>query len=324
MINVKLSTCAPTWPWVRQLPGQQPEWGPFRFYIDTPVAECDVWVVFESLAAADRTSCPPERTIFITGEPDGIGHYSQAFLNQFRWVVTSRTDISHPRLLRVQQGHPWFVEKSYDECMAMPPIQKSRDVSVISSNKAFTSGHRQRLAFVDALQARLGDRIDVFGRGIRDFNSKWDVLADYRYAIVLENLEAKDWLTEKLPDAWLAYCYPLYSGCTNLRRYVPEGACQQIDIGRPDVVADQLCAMLADPSHYASRVPAIIEVRRKYLSELQFFANLANLIELTDSKSVVRMGVALKPDSAFPGGRVRLVRALSRLKSFGRGIVGGS
>lgn len=280
MIDVKLSTCAPNWPWLRQFPGESGEWGPFRFHIDTEIQKCDAWVVFESLEAPDRTICPPERTIFITGEPDGIGSYSPAFLKQFHWIVTSRTDIKHPRVLRLQQGHPWFVEKSFDELIEMPPITKTKDVSVISSNKAFTLGHRQRLEFVDALKVNLGNRIDVFGRGIRDFDSKWEVLADYRYAIVLENLAADDWLTEKLPDAWLAYCYPIYYGCSNLGRYVPDGVCELIDINNIDKSISVISALLDNDNHYKASLPNIITARGRYLHHLQFFSQISSTLQL--------------------------------------------
>jgi hypothetical protein len=296
VIDVKLSTCAPNWPWLRQFPGESGEWGPFRFHIDTEIQKCDAWVVFESLEAPDRTICPPERTIFITGEPDGIGNYSPAFLKQFHWIVTSRTDIKHPRVLRLQQGHPWFVEKSFDELIEMPPITKTKDVSVISSNKAFTLGHRQRLEFVDALKAQLGNKIDVFGRGIRDFNSKWEVLADYRYAIVLENLAADDWLTEKLPDAWLAYCYPIYFGCTNLQCYSDNNSSINIDINNPDLVVEKIRCLIDDPNHYESQLGNIVSVRRKYLMELQFFANLAKILELTKVNPIRARNIFIEPD----------------------------
>src|SRR5207302_11137215 len=129
--------------------------------------------------------CPPERTVLVTGEPDSIGRYHPSFLAQFRFVVTGRRDIHHPRILRMQQGQPWHVEKSFDELLAIEPMVKTRNICAISSDKAFTEGHKRRRAFIGALQGMLGDVVDVYGRGIRDFESKWDVLSMYRYAIVL-------------------------------------------------------------------------------------------------------------------------------------------
>src|SRR5690606_18569390 len=159
-------------------------------------------------------------TLFITGEPNSVGTYPESFLKQFAQVMSSRDDLIHPNIIRRQQGHPWFVEKSYDELIVMPPVIKQADICLITSDKTFTHGHRERLQFALELKARLGSQLDLWGRGIREFNSSWDILSRYRYAIVLENFITHDWLTEKLPDALLAWCVPLYAGCTNLNEYL--------------------------------------------------------------------------------------------------------
>ncbi|MFL9879116.1 glycosyltransferase family 10 [Herbaspirillum rhizosphaerae] len=299
MIEVKLSTCAPLWPWLRQMPGGQAEWGPFRFHVDSDVRDCDMWVVFESLEKTEIVGCPPERVIFIAGEPDSIGSYQTEFLKQFFYVISGRQDLTHPRQLRIQQGHPWFVERSYDELFSLPPVVKTRDVCVISSDKAFTEGHQQRLAFVEILKQKLGDRLDVYGRGIRGFDSKWDVLAPYRYAIVLENFSGDDFLTEKLPDAWLAYCFPLYFGCTNVGRYFKEGAWQEISLNQPEAAAAAVIELIDDPSNYEQRLPAIISAREHYLNHAQFFANLSNILQsVLSSTSGKCEQVTLHPNSA--------------------------
>lgn len=300
MINVKLSTCAPLWPWLRQMPGGKAEWGPFRFHIDCDVRDCDAWVVFESLERTEIVECPPERVVFIAGEPDSIGSYQPGFLEQFFCVISGRQDLAHPRQLRLQQGHPWFVERSYDELLQLPPIAKTRDVCVISSDKAFTEGHQQRLAFVEILKQKLGDRLDVYGRGIRDFESKWEVLAPYRYAVVLENFSGDDFLTEKLPDAWLSYCFPLYFGCTNVGRYFKEDAWADISLSQPEEAAATIIELIDDPSDYGQRLPAIISARQHYLNHGQFFANLSSILQsVLSSTSNKRQQITLHPNSGL-------------------------
>ncbi len=49
---------------------------------------------------------------------------------------------------------------------------KTNLISFITSNKAFTQGHLDRIEFVEKLKARYGNRIDVFGREYRDFDDK--------------------------------------------------------------------------------------------------------------------------------------------------------
>src|SRR5689334_17644087 len=90
MLNVKLTTCAPQWPWGRQTPAGSFVWEDMRFHVDQEVEECDAWIVFESLAGPQTTRCPPGRTVFITGEPESIGSYQPSFLDQFARVVTGR------------------------------------------------------------------------------------------------------------------------------------------------------------------------------------------------------------------------------------------
>lgn len=299
MIDVKLTTCAPTWPWARQTPGDSLQWGPFRFHVDTEVERCDAWVVFESLGQTENTFCPPENVFFIAGEPDTIGSYQPAFLDQFAHVVSGRNDLQHRHQIRLQQGHPWFVEKSFDELASMPPIPKRRDISVISSDKAFTEGHRARLDFVRALQQRFGDRVEVWGRGLRDFEQKWDVLAPYRFAIVLENFAGDDFLTEKLPDALLAYCFPIYYGCTNVDRYLPDEASLKIDIEDTEAALDAIGRLLANPEEYDRRLDGIARARQYYLHQLQFFANLAHVLERHVRSDVAAAPVSLAVNGSF-------------------------
>lgn len=300
MIEVKLSTPAPDWPWRRQLPHAGDAWGPFRFHIDQQVADCDAWVVFESLGEEAVVTCPRDRMVFITGEPSSIGRYHPDFLAQFSHVVSGMRDLPHSQVLHLQQGHPWFVEHSFDELLAMQPGAKSKDVCVIVSNKAFTAGHEKRLAFVQALQDRLGGRLHVFGRGIRDFASKWQVLSDYRYSVVLENAQEPDFITEKLPDAWLAHCFPFYVGCPNVERYFPAGGYELLDFEAPDASAAKILRVLDDPLHYQRTLPSVIEAREFYLRNYQFFPNLACVLQsVLGASRLAAEPVTLRPSSYF-------------------------
>lgn len=321
VVDVALTTPAPTWPWRRQLPGGGDHWGPLRFLIDQPVDRADAWVVFEALAQPITIACPPDRLIFITGEPPDIGRYHPGFLAQFAQVVTCHDGLDHPNVLRLQQGHPWFVEKSYDALLAMAPMAKDADVCVTISNKAFTPGHRRRLEFVEALKARLGDRLDIYGRGIRDFDSKWSLLSRYRYSIVLENCEQDDWLTEKLPDAWLAYCFPFYSGCPNLGRYVSDGGQEILSMQDFSASIERVVRCLDDADHYQRHLAQVAAVRERYLRELQFFPNAAALVQVAIGQSSrAARPVTLLPNAHFAPRPRRGMRALARQVAVACGI----
>ena len=327
MLDIKLDTCATTWPWGRQTPGGHLQWGGMRFAVDRPIECADAWVVFEELACEQTVRCPSDRTVFMCGEPDSIGSYPADFLAQFHWVISGRTDLVHPRQIRLQQGHPWFVEKSFDELTAMRCPPKTRSVCVISSDKAFTEGHRERLRFVQALRDELGDEIDVWGRGIRDFENKWDVLAPYRYAVVLENFSGPDFLTEKLPDALFAFCVPLYHGCSNLDRYFDfSSSVLPVDLQQPQQTAALLRRLLDDPMDHARRLPAIVEARDWCLRHGQFFPNLVAALQVVVGLGREQPGcIRLRPRAAFaePRGDEAAVPAAApqpqALDSSGRG-----
>lgn len=271
MINIKISTCAPDWPWKRQLPSNVSEWGVFRFHIDTDIEECDLWFVFESLTVPDKTRCSPERVVFITGEPDSIGKYSNSFLKQFSHVITGRNDITHPKVIRMQQGQPWFVEKNFDQLVSMPAPKKTKELCILTSSKNFTDGHRKRLEFVEAIKNNLGDKVDVYGRGIKEFDNKWNLLTQYKYTLVLENYLGNDFITEKLPDAWLAYCLPFYSGSTNVQNYFNENSYVQLDINDICQSLYVIEKALADDI-YHNALTNITNARDSYLNDYQFFA----------------------------------------------------
>lgn len=312
MINVKVSTCAKNWPWKRQLPQQKIEWGPFVFHIDDATQACDIWFVFEALAEAETAYCPAERLVFISGEPESIGGYGKAFLKQFHYVMSCRHDISHPRILRVQQGHPWFVEKSFDELSELPPQAKTKELCVLASSKAFTQGHRDRLKFINALQSRFGERIDVYGRGIKDFDSKWDVLQPYKYSVVLENYQADDYITEKLPDAWLAYCYPFYAGAPNLGRYYQHDAWTSIDILNIENSLNVIEKTLNSAEHYSNVLPTIEKVRTYYLSNEQFFANLATVSRMLLSMPASAPTTVLLKPNIVSNDKMQKLKSLAR------------
>jgi hypothetical protein len=49
-----------------------------------------------------------------------------------------------------------------------------------------------------------------------DGNCKYLGLYPYEYSIVLENSQERNYWTEKLADAYLSWCIPIYWGCPNI------------------------------------------------------------------------------------------------------------
>lgn len=294
------------WPAERQTPGRTAVWGDCRFLINQPVKQCDYWVVFEDLDEPEATHCPAGNTLLVTGEPPTIREYSKKFVNQFSTAITCHPDLPCSEVLLTQQALPWHVGRreaswdgGYDELKSLDKVEKSKLLSVISSDKAFTSGHRRRRRFVARLQEHFGDRLEVFGRGVRDVEDKWDALAPYKYHLALENSSYPHYWTEKLSDTYLAHSFPIYGGCPNVNEYFPNESFCLIDMDDPESAIERIEECLEKDLWERSR-EARAQARQLVLDKYNFFPMVADFVEkrigLTESKPV---RVRLRPDETL-------------------------
>jgi len=217
--------------------------GRYRFYIDQEIENPDFWVVqSKGIRHSETCTISPKNTILLTTEPHSILVYPKQYIKQFGIMHSCQERVRHPNLRFGPAILPWFIGYTedtngecsftidYDKLKSSPTPQKNKLISVITSNKAFTKGHLERIEFVKKLKIYYGEKLDVFGRGYNDFEDKWDVLAPYKYHIVIENSSQKYYWTEKISDCFLAESYPFYYGCTNLSEYFSNESFQAIDI----------------------------------------------------------------------------------------------
>ena len=309
MIRVKLTTPFPKEPIRRQTPGRRGVWDNCQFLVNQAVEECDFWVVYEGLIEKERTHCPGENTIFITGEPPGTRKYRPRFLQQFGAVSTCHRNLQHPRVIYTQQGLPWHIGRrvdntareypyslGYDELKSTSDLRKDQLISVISSGQVDTEGHRRRLRFVQALREHFEDKLDIFGRGIRYVEDKWDAIANYKYHIVLENGSYRDYWTEKLSDAYLGGAYPLYYGCPNISDYFPKGSYTEIDINDPDRSISIIDETISS-QQYEKAVGQLTAAKDLVLEKYNLFAMLTEQSNNLSSNAP-KTRVLLNPESS--------------------------
>ena len=296
MLRIKVTNPYTNWPLIRQTPNALGGWGECQFYINEDIDECDYWVIFDGLLKPEQTKCPPKNTIFIAIEFPAIRpQYNNVFLRQFGTIITYSRSIDHPRVIDTIAPFPWFAgvdntsaETSqhnfwdYNKLLTINSPNKTRLISVVSSNKNFTNGHRARLAFVDALHNHFGDEIDIFGRGIRDFPDKLDVLLDYKYHIAIENSVCHNGISEKLYDAFLGLTYPIYFGASNVYDYFSKQSLSVIDIKNP-MVAIRKIEQIINEHTYEKSLAFIKESRSLVLNNYNLFAMLDNFC-CNDSK----------------------------------------
>lgn len=316
MYKVKLSIARDNEKCNRQLPGGGYIWKGYEFVINQPCEEADFWVVYsKGNRQVETCRVPSENTLFITGEPDSVYHYSIGFINQFGKVLSCQKGLDHKCLSYSQPAQPWHIGKqvvrnstgkeiqeaveytqTYDSLKVSAP-QKTKLMSVITSNKAFTKGHRERIKFVKKLKEHYGDQLDLFGWGFNSFKDKWDAIAPYKYHIAIENCCTPHYWTEKLADSYLGNAFPFYIGCNNIGEYFDKDAFLMLDIH--DIEGSIKIIDQAIAEDVATKHAAAIETAKQLVLDKY---NLFNLIveNLQDmNPSSPKMELTLKPDSAF-------------------------
>jgi hypothetical protein len=89
---------------------------------------------------------------------------------------------------------------------------KTKMISFITSNKNFTQGHKKRLEWV----SKIGDQVDLYGRGFNEIKSKEEGLCDYMFSVVIENGCYASYFTEKILDCFATGTIPVYLGTPDI------------------------------------------------------------------------------------------------------------
>jgi hypothetical protein len=135
-------------------------------------------------------------------------------------------------------------------------VDKTRMMSLIASDKRSQEGHRLRHAIADWARGARMD-LDVMGRGYTPFVAKADGLAPYRYSVVIENVREPNYFTEKLVDAILCRCVPIYWGSPNIGDFLDTSGMIVCD-SEVEVQAAMKAASIED---FEARAPALDAMR---------------------------------------------------------------
>jgi len=233
-------------------------------------------------------------------EPSNIvKEYPQGFLDQFGTVISCRNDLKHHNLVMSQTALPWHIgwnsnehqnypfSLNYDLLKSKSPIKKNKLLSVISSNKKSKNGHKERFEFVEFLKNNLdGKYVDFFGRGINDLDDKWTALEKYKYHLVIENSNCEHYWTEKLSDAFLSECYPIYYGCKNIYDYFDNSALSVIDIKNKEKSLEAINHIINSELYESkSTKNAILKAKEKCLDEYNFFPLICDTIKIQSANN---------------------------------------
>jgi len=125
---------------------------------------------------------------------------------------TYETIFTHDqRLLALGDKYKWVPAQGF--WIKEPKIyEKTKMISMIASNKRMCEGHVKRLGWVE----RIGDQLDLYGRGFNEIADKEEGLCDYMFSVAIENGEYETYFTEKLLDCFATGTIPVYLGAPDI------------------------------------------------------------------------------------------------------------
>ena len=206
-------------------------------------------------------SIPKERVVGLAWEPpsDTLLHINSVFIdyvqqNMCRYLLGSKNTLPYP----FEAGYAFLNHNPIQD--SIPP--KTKRCSIIFSKKGFMEGHIYRNELVHAiLQTDLP--IDIWGRGCStvqsdprlrgEFNQD-SVLPyqDYQFHICIENHYSDHYFSEKIVNALLSECTPIYYGCKKIHDYFPQQVLSLVGNIKEDIA--MIREFLTHPDQYQKQI----------------------------------------------------------------------
>ncbi len=189
--------------------------GNLDFEVDWDNNKTGYITVFSDFCLNTVDSCNSRIKIAWLVEPPEIVGFAYDFIHnnwaKFDYVLTFCRDLLSidDRFHFCPFGTTWFGINDWDI------YDKSKNLSIIASNKNFATGHKLRHEIIK----KFGNSMDVMGSGYTPIPDKLLGLKDYRYSLAVENSYCNDYFTEKLIDCFLTGTIPIYYGFDNIGKY---------------------------------------------------------------------------------------------------------
>jgi hypothetical protein len=166
-------------------------------------------------------------------------------INYLHYVRVFDLIFTHNQEL-IKLHHKFKFAPLYGSWIPNPKLyDKTKLVSMICSNKVMCEGHQYRLSWAQKLQGK----VDFYGRGFNDIDSKEEGLVDYMFSVAIENARYETYFTEKIQDCFATGTIPIYYGSPDIGRFFnPKGIIMltdDFDITRltPELYYDKLDAV---------------------------------------------------------------------------------
>ncbi len=139
------------------------------------------------------------------------------------WVYQNKTSLEHTYELIFthdisisELGDKFIYIPGNGFWITSPKIHdKCKMISMITSNKNFTIGHKKRLEFIRQYR---GD-IDLYGVGYNPIDKKEIGLNDYMFSVAIENDNYDSYFSEKILDCFATGTIPIYWGTKKISNF---------------------------------------------------------------------------------------------------------
>jgi len=202
-----------------------------NIHFQSKIDESTDFVVAVNRETSELLRVPPEKRIFITMEP----YLSTSENKQYAYYGDFAKDWKMPCLPFIAKPFDFLRDLRYED------LSKTRNLIIICSGKSFFPGHKKRLQLLRDICRIDGLEVDVYGRNLDpalcngnyrgeiEGCCKFDVLSQYRYAVVIENCCRKNYVSEKLFDCFLCLTFPIYMGAPNVEQFFDDDSYLTLD-----------------------------------------------------------------------------------------------
>ena len=265
--------------WRRMTPHADGRWGALEMV--SPECDADWTVVINHVDSGMKERLDRKRTIVLQTEPRAVrkGQWGEWCDPEDKgWAATWTITKHHFPV-------DWYVTSTYSELYSMNPRQgRFRVISACQTTKTKYPGHKYRHRFVLKHLSQYRN-FDLFGpeqklscwRYQPPSRAKDIALFPYQYHFCAENSWEKHYWSEKLSDAFLAECLPLYWGCPDAEDFFPPESFVRVPIEHPEEAMEIVLKTIRD-NEWEKRLKAIREAKRRVMDQYQAWAVIGRLI----------------------------------------------